>query len=373
MSWARLKGSDARRAAILREAAARTDCEVVLALADVHETWSCSEPAWESPWHARGRYRRWEDDDLELEYDDAWWGAEDSSDPDGYSLDELVDWGITLDCWVDPSGEQAELIVTSVGDDEVCATTPSADLRPYASEYEGYMGNYGNTMDRWYRRGAVVVWPRRRAFAVRAEASPRWALDQLTTRFRAEDVAGAQEMAATLKPFWHTVAGLEQRRGLLTKALRVARGLDEPALAAMLLQPFRVEMLVRGDAPALVALVEGYGEGWRARSSPAGRLARAHGLLRTVEAARHGSRRCPPCAKRWTGRAALVGQPPGWSWRTRGVGCARRSSSGAVSCRRVAGTRRSPNWPGRSSLCSRARPRSPPPTFVTRCSSFSTR
>ena len=32
-------------------------------------------------------------------------------------------------------------------------------LTPYASEYEGYMGNYGNTMDRWYRRAALVVWP----------------------------------------------------------------------------------------------------------------------------------------------------------------------------------------------------------------------
>ena len=34
------------------------------------------------------------------------------------------------------------------------------------------MGNYGNTMDRWYRRGAVVLWPTRLDFEVRAEASP---------------------------------------------------------------------------------------------------------------------------------------------------------------------------------------------------------
>jgi 2OG-Fe(II) oxygenase superfamily len=38
LSWARLKGSDARRAALLRAAAERTGCEIVLALADVHET-----------------------------------------------------------------------------------------------------------------------------------------------------------------------------------------------------------------------------------------------------------------------------------------------------------------------------------------------
>ena len=53
---------------------------------------------------------------------------------------------------------RVEAISTYVRDEEVCST-PSSSLEPYASEYEGYMGNYGNTMDRWYRRAAVVLWP----------------------------------------------------------------------------------------------------------------------------------------------------------------------------------------------------------------------
>ena len=59
-----------------------------------------------------------------------------------------------------------------MSDAEVRATVPSADLSPYSSEYEGYMGNYGNTLDRWYHRAVVVVWPRRQSFAARAEAAP---------------------------------------------------------------------------------------------------------------------------------------------------------------------------------------------------------
>ncbi len=103
-----------------------------------------------------GAYRPWyDDDDDEDDYDDDDYEAE----PDEFELDELVDWEITLDRWIDPSGGPAEPIVTTVSDAEVCSTTPSVALQPYASEYEGYMGNYGNTMDRWYRRGAVVVWP----------------------------------------------------------------------------------------------------------------------------------------------------------------------------------------------------------------------
>jgi len=258
LSWSRLKGSDARRAAVVQAAAARTDCDIVLALADVHETWSCFEPEWDRRRYGRRRYGGW-DDDLDDDDGDPWSSATGSTDD--YELDELIDSTITLDCWVDPSGGQAP-IVTTVGEAEVCATSPTADLPPYASEYEGYMGNYGNTMDRWYRRGALVLWPRRRAFAVRSEASPSWALDELAKRVRAKDVAGARDMAATLAPFWSTVAKQDQGGRLLTKAMRVARALDQRALAVMLLKPFRVEMLRRSHAPALVALAGGYGEDW---------------------------------------------------------------------------------------------------------------
>ena len=68
---------------------------------------------------------------------------------------------------------------------------PSVELKPYQSEYEGYMGNYGNTMDRWYRRAAVVVWPWERAFAARAEASASWALHELRTRIHAGEIGRA--------------------------------------------------------------------------------------------------------------------------------------------------------------------------------------
>ena len=130
------------------------------------------------------------------------------------------------------------------------------------------MGNYGNNLDRWYRRAAVVVWPRPRAFTVRAEASPAWALDALSARLRSKDIAEAQAMAASLAPFWDRVAGGEQRRGFLTKALRVAGGLQEPDVAALLLRPFRVEMLTPSHAPALAALAERYGQNWAADARP---------------------------------------------------------------------------------------------------------
>jgi hypothetical protein len=43
LAWNRLKNGDAVRAQVLREVARRLDCESVLALADVHENWSCED------------------------------------------------------------------------------------------------------------------------------------------------------------------------------------------------------------------------------------------------------------------------------------------------------------------------------------------
>jgi len=249
LSWARLKGSDARRAAAVRAAAEAADCEVALALAEVHETWSAYEA--ESSWHPGRRGRYWDDADDEDGYGD-------DGSPGDYELDELIESTTSLDCWLDESDEAAPTSLIVAGD-EVCATTPTADLSPRESSYEGYMGNYGNTLDRWYRRAAIVVWPRRWAFAVRAEASPGWALDRLTDLVRAGDLAGARQGAATLASFWRIAASGKQ---LLGKALTVARDLDEPGIAAMLLAPFQIEMLAPTHAASLAQLVAHYGQSW---------------------------------------------------------------------------------------------------------------
>lgn len=262
LSWSHLKGDDAVRVASLREAAARADCDVALALADVHEIWDCFEPDWRGSRYGYGSRRRswdrWSDDD---EFEDVEDGTVDVGYGD-YELGDLIDSSLTLDCWIDSGGEDAEPVGTPVGGDEVCTSTPTVDLEPYASEYEGYMGNYGNTMDRWYRRAAVVVWPRRLTFAVRAEASPGSALDTLLATARTGELAEVREMAATLEPFWNEVAPTGAGRGFVTKLLRTAVALEDSSLATMLLEPFQVDEIGPGHARPLVALADRYGQDW---------------------------------------------------------------------------------------------------------------
>ena len=256
LHWSRLKGVDGERVGALRAAARAADCEIVLALAEVHETWSCDEPY-------RDRY--WYDEDE----------PDDEPDSSQLELGELLDGSISLDTWVDQSGQPAQPAAIWASDAEVCATTPTSTLIPYDSTYEGYMGNYGNTMDRWYRRGAVVVWPRRLDFVVRAQASPIWALDTIAAVLHEGEVARARELVGSVATFWMDVMGTRVSMGSpayapptlpgLGQAMSVARGLDDAGLASMLLGPFGLDLLAPADAPALTAVVERYGEGWLSR------------------------------------------------------------------------------------------------------------
>ena len=260
LNWRRLKGADATRVTLLRAAADKAGCEAILALADIKTTHSAF-PADEGY-----GYQDWYD-----EYEDE---DEDSGGTSGgereYDIQELIDSEIILTHWTGPGGTRLEETSLSVDGDEVCASTSTGDLEPYSAEYEGYMGNWGNTLDRWYHRAAVVVWPCDQAFANRAETSPAWALDQLIAMASAGDVSGARAAATTLAPFWdgalrpRTAEVSGKAAGLLAKALQAADAMADPEPAAMLLRPFRIENLTDRYVDSFRKIVGRYGQQWTA-------------------------------------------------------------------------------------------------------------
>src|SRR3954469_25028769 len=87
-------------------------------------------------------------------------------------------------------------------DGEVCYTKPSVEFDPFQSEHEGYTGNAGNTVDRWYHRAALVMWPRARNFVLRAKVSPSWAVHEVASLIEAGAMDEARERARKLLPFW---------------------------------------------------------------------------------------------------------------------------------------------------------------------------
>lgn len=242
LRWPQMKGEDATRAAVLREAAGEADCDVALAHAEIHETWDC-----EYVEYRRGR-RGWS-----------------SWDDDGPDPDDVEALGSLMDSDVEIEPAEGRAVgARRVADVELATVTPSVELQPYETEYTGNMGNYGNTMDRWYRRAAIVIWPRSRAFALKAKGDPESAVDELLAL--SSDGPGEQDrradMIRVLLRFWPEGVRGNDQRTLVSRALLLAGDVDDAELAANLLAPFALEAFTAGDTPNLLTVTERYGQSW---------------------------------------------------------------------------------------------------------------
>lgn len=246
LRWSHLKGDDAARVDVLRHAADLAGCEVALAHAQIQETHECYEE--DPPRRGRRRWSDWDDDES------------DEATGSGVTFGELLD--STLE--IVPAVGEARRFDSAVSHAEIVEVSPTADLVPHDSEYTGYMGNWGNTMDRWYRRAALVIWPRARAFAIRAKGDPLGALDDLLARTAIDESSRAARTddAETLLRFWPDALCREDQQQLLPGALQLAWELGEEGLATRLVEPFALEAISPTDATALVALAEQHGLEW---------------------------------------------------------------------------------------------------------------
>lgn len=243
LSWSHLKGDDAARAAILRDAAITSTCEIALAHAEIHETWDAHEP--EPRGWGRSSWDDFDGDDFDDGIDEGGGDRE---------LGDLIDSSVTIS----PTRGARVAFDTHVSEAELATPTPSAELTPDQTEYTGYMGNWGNTLDRWYRRAAIVVWPRGRTFALRAKADPIGAIDELlapNASDRADDVA-------TLLRFWSDGVRSTDQRALLPQTLRLAWQLGDDGLATRLLEPFSIEAIAPSDATVIATLIDQHGVQW---------------------------------------------------------------------------------------------------------------
>jgi hypothetical protein len=142
----------------LIDVAQALNLDIYLALADIQETWDAESE--DDDWYSRRhRYSDWDDGEGEdvAEADD-----EDSGKDANYELRELIDDSIELNHWIDARGKPVRRRDEFVSSGELCWTTATHDFNPFKSEYEGYMGNYGNTLERWYHRAAIVLSPRKK-------------------------------------------------------------------------------------------------------------------------------------------------------------------------------------------------------------------
>ena len=231
LRWTLLKGLDRPRVAALQAAAQELGLVTHLALAEIHESWTATGGG-------GGRY---------------------SDDPEP---DELIDEDLTLDFWVDTAGQvlRRQSLYVRPRDTEGFFETGEDYL--VNEEYEGYMGNYGETLDYWYRRAAWVVQTPQAEQASRFTTDFDAALQDALQLARSGD---AHALAQRLQP---VMGRLQQRshgeagRGVWPAYAELAAALPDDEQALGLCQGFAWVQWRSTDAAALAGLAERRGEAW---------------------------------------------------------------------------------------------------------------
>ncbi len=152
-----LKGVDRARADVLFEAAEQADCVAHLALVTLWQSGS-AEGGYEEYGNGRGRRYHWSDEEDDEDYDDETGGQ--------HEMGEIYESSLSADHWSDRQGKKVQLGEIHLAEDEIVADTALDEGDPNREDFEGYTGNEGMTLDRWYHRAAVVIWPRSRHFQI---------------------------------------------------------------------------------------------------------------------------------------------------------------------------------------------------------------
>jgi hypothetical protein len=173
LSFAGLKGSDAARAALLREAAARAGCALHLGLVHIQES-GWAEYSGDGGYHSRGRnYRGWEKDG-ETEED-----LDDDGDDEDFEIGEVCDGRYFIAEWRDASDRPIAFGEIPLKDDEVLPVDALSDAKPDEQHFAEATGNEGASFERTYLRASLVLWPQERFDEVCASGG----LDATIARF----------------------------------------------------------------------------------------------------------------------------------------------------------------------------------------------
>src|SRR5262249_29536413 len=116
LGWDALKGVDAARARILREAAWQADCKAYLAILTFHESGSAVDDGY-GYGHGRGRYYQ--------DYD-----GDDEEDAGGYEMEEVFETSLTAELWTDDEGHRLKLGKMAVEEEEVVPADALTDVKP---------------------------------------------------------------------------------------------------------------------------------------------------------------------------------------------------------------------------------------------------
>jgi hypothetical protein len=233
LSWGLLKGGDRAHAQALRSAADALGLCVHLALAEIHEMWTAdlSDVDDRRPHQKRAEPAR----------------------------DERIEHSTTLDHWVDADNVVQNLGHLQVRDQDIVCLRDTDEDDLVSSEYEGYMGNYGETLDYWYRRAAVVLWPQSSQLLQQFDLDFDQALKALEAlACQPSQAAKVLSTVQAVKPrLLRFLNGDAQR---FATQCKIAASLSDPTLALELLETASPWFWGVGHAVGLAELLKAHGQ-----------------------------------------------------------------------------------------------------------------
>ena len=181
----KLKGIDRARADVLFEAAERAGCIAHLALLTLWQLGDVDHDYSDYSYRRRRRYRSRYDDDHD---------EDPGREPE---MGEIIDTSLTASHWSDCHGNARQFGEMRVHDDEVVTSDALDDGTPSEEEFEDYTGNAGMTLERWYHRAAIVIWPREEHFAVLCSAGTQAAIGGLEAMVKGLRRGSTEQREAT--------------------------------------------------------------------------------------------------------------------------------------------------------------------------------
>ncbi len=220
----RLKGVDRARADVLFEAAKSADCHAYLGLVTLYQMGS-AEGEDMGRRHSSWREKRYQASQGE------------------HHMGEIYEDSFSIDHWSDRAGRKVDLGEITVEDDEIISGQALLDGPPSEEDFEGFTGNAGMTLERWYRRAAIVIWPRQHHYAVLSAAGTTASIVSLKPMVeklgkakgvrRERLLADCLDFAAFIISSWDATSGSRRRTQSDTirgSFLPILQELDDPSL-----------------------------------------------------------------------------------------------------------------------------------------------
>ncbi len=187
-----LKGIDRARADVLFAAAGQTGYNASLALVTKWVSGSAEPAGVYGYGYGYSRSRRYGRRRYEEEY-------EEDNDSE-YEMGEVIDESLSAEHFSDADGHHLDFGTLPLDDGEIVAEGPLDEGEPDQEDFEGFTGNAGMTLDRWYHRAAIMLWPAESHFGVLCEAGIDAAVGGLEQMIRNWKQGKKSEREALGKP-----------------------------------------------------------------------------------------------------------------------------------------------------------------------------